>query len=932
LYGLADEEIKIVKNSFKYMNEEYYLKIKLKENWDFPQNYHLNVKSGIFDDQLGEIKKLKDIFLRKPQSSILVSGPRGKGKTSLIYYIINQLREDHNFATPIVINASQLEIENTENQKSTQSTDKYLKKINCSSVLENIIRRLYASLDDEIESIKTFTIDIRRIKNLLYNFNMKLKLIWFRLKVGRLYKKCLATEWRKSEDKKTVRRFSINIKLFVSGTIISSLGIIYYFFVSVLFEEITQYYVNFYLYISISIVFTLNFLAILERTSSELYSFDKNLSNLEHDFRILFKKVGKIKLIFIIDELDLLTLDEKILDEKKYQNTILPLIKLYKNLFHFIPAVFCFIGDHELYDEVEREDGGVFTTIFTEMFYLSYPKQERLYNYLDKIIDEKSPQYNKDKWGLFKNYLMYKAKGDFKKVNRVIRDYLEFDKNEWPYLIVSKEDVVKEVIIKSKVYNLLKQIYDESIFIRPSETKKNDRLFDDLYEIINIEVWGKQGYKFDYSDCFRDYQETFLRLIEDFVSIEELSSDDKAYLLQGNSSIDIDKIPDSISNLLPHENEAEEAYKKFKKIMEEYKNNLSLGNNYISWLEGKAEVKIKELVTFYSNNLPSQVKIKNIRKIMNRQTAEHMIDELASVNNVLEKKCIELLKKKIIEKVNVSEELFIDKINDKIFELMPSIKDEFWLAEHQMVYLANNFSKQLVIVDSNDNKKVQNWKKEIQKNGLSSNYKIVNRDFNLSEILSWLQNYKQEHLGYKWYLKNGVTQFLKNELIFNKVDGIIRNSSGHLNTFIISENNIPSLIVECEVLLEPNGILNLVIDYQNNKDGNERYYMARLDARMGSDIKSCGSGMLFKSYNPIAWSYVDPRKDKFFEESDEPLKIRLEFKSKFIKFYKYEKKIKGKGLKKVLIDNIKTEDKIEGKFGFFNEKGKVIIKNIVIKS
>jgi len=900
------------------MSKDNYLKIRLKNNWDFPQNYQLDEESGVFIGRIKEMGKIKDIFLRKSQSSILISGPRGRGKTSLVYKIIRDLKQEKKyFLMPVIVNAAQLEIENLENNTESSYVNVKNNQINCLTILENLIRRLYASLDDEIKEIKFR----KNIKLSWQDTKLKYRLLYFKnFKVSKIYKKCLATEWNKLENKEKIKKLFFGARFTWSIPFIAFIGLVLSYFMNkaalVLFG-------------SLGLIFIISIFIMWENRTNELYRFDKNLSNLEHDFRKLFKKKGKLKIIFVIDELDYLSVDsdgeQKI---ERYRSVVLPLIKLYKNLFHFIPAVFCFIGDDDFYKQINED--GIFSTLFTEIFYLSYPKQAELYNFLDSIRHSKcKTQLNGDVWNQFKYYLIYKSKGDFKRINRVIKDYVKIENNN-SYLIVPEKEISNKIKIQSRAYKLLCQIYDNSMFTKISDFNKNDELFNSLYEVINEKVWNSDGYVFTFaSGEVKEYQEKFLEFLGDCIDKQKK---DNEILLLGNINCDIEKIPDNINDYLPHEEKLKIVFESFKKKLEDYKSNLKLDNEYITWIENSLNIKIQDKIDEFNDNFPKlDTTGKSVRDTMNRQDAEEMMNSIKSISEILNNKFTELLKTRILEfkEINNCYNIcLVDEENQKIFALLSEAREEIKQTSHFVLYSPDNFSKQLIVVND-DNDKIKKWNEQIEKKGLSFSYKVVGKNFNLDEILKWLKNYNKEYCGHKWFIKNGVPQFLKDELVLNLVDGITRNNSGQLNTFIVTDDNISSVNFECEVEIDQGGILDFIIDYQQDENNKEKYYIARLDTRNGKDRKLCGSGILLEGYEPVIWQYVNISKDKNFENPNKWIKIGISLQKKNIKFYKYTETKKGT-LRKSIIESIKVAKNINGKFGFFNELSKCKIKNIKI--
>ena len=70
-------------------------KILIKECWDNCLNWHSinNPSENIFEGRIKELNKVKDFLLRKNSGSLIISGQRGSGKTSLIIKAISDVSD-----------------------------------------------------------------------------------------------------------------------------------------------------------------------------------------------------------------------------------------------------------------------------------------------------------------------------------------------------------------------------------------------------------------------------------------------------------------------------------------------------------------------------------------------------------------------------------------------------------------------------------------------------------------------------------------------------------------------------------------------------------------------------------------------------------------------------------------------------------------------
>lgn len=871
---------------------EKYLEIKLKKNWDYPQSYRIDEISGVFQGRIDECDKIRDIILRKPKSSILICGPRGKGKTSLIYKILREIGRGENFLVPVIINAAQLGIEDDAGSS-----------INYLAVLENIIRRLYVSLCDELKTI--IRLSCRRI----YKIKFLYRLWRFKRRASKLYKKSLAIGWEKLEKKEKINKLFIGWKVILSAPLV-------FLFAALVYNYFYQK--NTVFYIAIPISFLINLFFLWRKSSGELYRFDKNLSNLEHDFHELFRKSYGLNITFIIDELEYLIIDKKgNQDTARCEKITLPLIKSYKNLFHFIPTTFCFVGDDLIYSKiVEENGGGIFSTLFTEIFYLSYPKQKDLFIFFDELKEE-NQEINRERWGLFRNYLMFEAKGDFRKSIQVVKDYLKF-KDRYPYLSIDKDDFDSKKFIQAKIYKLLCQIYDYSLFVKPRETYKNENFLNGLYEIINPSVWIPGGYQFRFStdNIIKKYQEYFIQFLKEqqIISTEELKGDGTIIVIRGNPNVI--EIPDSITKLMPHEKELEDIYNNFKKELDNYREKLNLGDNYFHWLSTKTNTAIIPILDNIKQKF-NEIEPRSDGKIgltLSREETNKLKEELSSIDNVLNAQHFDLLKTRIIEE-NDSLNVTTLSENVQIFNLLPSLREKLAAIKHVVLYLPNDFSKQLIIVDSQYDA-IKEDNKMINENGLNFSYKIINTENNITSVNKWLGNYKFKYFDYEWFVVSGIPQIRDNKLVLNKVDNTQKDNSGHRNTFLIIFNNkkFISGTIDAEVQIDKDSLVNIVVGYNKKDDGSDRFWISRLDTRPNET-----EGIAFKNYN-ANWEAPQKRLKKK-TEAEKLVKVKVKFNKKGIKLYRDKFKM--------AIDLFR--DKIdEGNIGIFNEVGKVEISSIRI--
>lgn len=323
------------------------MKIYINKNWATPTT--LENDNGIYVGREDELR-LFQTHLSNRNSTILISGVRGVGKTSFVYKAINNLKKqyalqkDKKRIIPVTINATSLVNDNEINN----------------SVVKTIIKSLYAnSIDKQNDKV-----------------------------LQNLYKKCF-TEYIKTEsveekkEEDTVNETKFNIEWqFVFPPVIATIGaIIFISFSNIILKILGGILLScsttpFFITKTINNKKT----KIKESDASEIYKHDNSTENLLHDLNdYLQKKSEENKFIFIIDELD-----------KIGNENAIKLIKELKNFLNFSSASYVFISDQNLYKEIftaDRNDS-INATLFTHFIYLSDSNFFDLFGYLQLITEK----------------------------------------------------------------------------------------------------------------------------------------------------------------------------------------------------------------------------------------------------------------------------------------------------------------------------------------------------------------------------------------------------------------------------------------------------------------------------------------------------------------------------------------------------------------
>lgn len=420
------------------------MKISLKQNWS-EQFIYGDKTPGFFVGREQEIKNLKSIIINNDSSAILVSSVRGVGKTSFVHKALSEIGKDK--ITPFFVNIGHtLAIEDTEKEKQ--------------KILVSIIRHAYWENPEDTE-------------------------------IKKLYFDCIGKSIEKHEDsdeKEVVKEKSATIEFKPKMEILFPL--IGSFLVGVgLLNSWPDWIKLIIVFLGLSgVIFSSKWKSIYKKISKN------NTSNVIDDatdyIEIKFEKwlesktkKDKKKLVFVVDELD------KIDTKEAFKR-----IKEYKNLFARSRGHFIFLSNYDAYDltqgnrELSIEDGGIFPTFFTHIFYLPLPKTSELKQYLKEIFIENSSLDKKEIDELM-NYLLIRSGNDFFELKRLIADVISYDENEQIY--IDTEDINKDDTFYSKISELFNYVnkffIDRKLKKLKKSWKENTVLQKEIFIFLNEE-------------------------------------------------------------------------------------------------------------------------------------------------------------------------------------------------------------------------------------------------------------------------------------------------------------------------------------------------------------------------------------------------------------------------------------------------------------
>ena len=484
------------------------MKIVLKKDWDIPIHPPIDGSAplGHFAGRANELNMLTDEILRKKTGSILISGYRGVGKTSLVYKSLSEARTLDKNLIIVLLNAAQLEAESPDNQ------------IDSRKIIENLIKRLYSTS--------------YKIRDLSEEVQTKIRTLYRKavaVKFTQLQASQLSQESVKVTEKQITKHFSFNeenlrnIILSILIVVVASLQITAS---SALFKVLTLLllipFPFFFTYITKNF-FTSRQTHLNKADAQEIYEFDSSIGNLEFDLEEIHRNImscGK-KLIYVIDELDKLSLAQ-----------VSEVIKFFKNLFTLSNALFIFIGGEEIHNlhlnASSKNPRPKEYTYFTSKYFLSRPLWPDLDKYLDNIIEEHT--LDEKQLSTLKRALCFEANNDFFDLKTFIKDRItKFDISGKP--IIELPNITVDDVQKARLHKALSVLFEEHyISSRHSKWKENEHLNELFFSHAKGLYQGYSGMEINDPDkedldsqAIRDFN-GFLYRLELLKSPKEIAS------------------------------------------------------------------------------------------------------------------------------------------------------------------------------------------------------------------------------------------------------------------------------------------------------------------------------------------------------------------------------------------------------------------------
>ncbi len=439
-------------------------RIPIKRDWDAQP--HIQEKKGYHVPRTKERELLIDFITRRSEGSLLVSGKRGVGKSSIIFSAIQESMEktkNDETIIPVLVIAPSFEIH--DGSQTIQPTEfPNFKKL----IFQTLIRRLYKPGSDELKGNKDLKSDIEK-----------------------LYTKAVAQEVIKEiknteftlESASTTRSSSLDVNHKSIGVLLAFALFAGIFSVLPLTSlGFSQYLISLGIGAVPTIVYSFKKTtiktnqAVKKFLAQDYYRHDYSISNIQVDLEETLKKIAKSKhkTVFVMDELD-----------KMSPTNVMYVVRSLKSLVTHGYAIFIFVTGTEFFAQLEESSKVRSSdyTLFTHRIFLQRPLFNEMEQFIDGILDVDENSLKKIKtdseYRNFRNYLCYQSKVDFFDLNHVLRDHIIAYDDQGRSLLDYSMD--KNKINSARLQKAMGQVYSRKAYIKPSDWQKNDALLERLY-------------------------------------------------------------------------------------------------------------------------------------------------------------------------------------------------------------------------------------------------------------------------------------------------------------------------------------------------------------------------------------------------------------------------------------------------------------------
>ncbi len=469
-------------------SEQNVLELTLKEDWDYPPNP--DTPQGHFIGRVDEYDRLINDILRKNSGSILLSGSRGVGKTSLVYKVLQEVKplvkNGNRTLLPVILNASQLKVD----------SDSELNR----NVITGLIRRLYSA------SVMTQENGKDNDKKYVKVSKLYIKAVSKTAEITERVEDITSEEVVESRVRSSQIHVKPNLKTIIATIFAVAAAL---FFVNGNIPKPYSEIVAFIVLLSgyFAVTFSLERTERSEtnkkqaREASEIYIRDNDIGNLEFDLERVLESLNEShKVVFVIDELDKISKPE----------LVIQVIKAFKNLFTLTPAIFIFITGDDVFERIEESltDREIEATLFTHRVFLTRPGFKDLEKFMLDIIKDSAKKGELTEEPMFRQFLnlaCFEARSDFTRLYEKIRDYITgFEAMRFPIIGIS--ELTSDETNKAGMQKAVGLVFDYYRSSEPSKWSSNEQLLGQLYKCAEdlldkdpgadvVEPFGDEAYK-----------------------------------------------------------------------------------------------------------------------------------------------------------------------------------------------------------------------------------------------------------------------------------------------------------------------------------------------------------------------------------------------------------------------------------------------------
>jgi Cdc6-like AAA superfamily ATPase len=446
------------------------LRLTLADDWDLPIQPPRGGDRvrGHFVGRARERALLGNELQRSSQRSIFVSGHRGVGKTSLVYRALNDLRVDleskpEKHFLIVLINTPQLRADEPSAEHAVRAR----------SILENLIRRLYASTHGDL---KIESDDHERVES--------------------LYRKAVAAtfseQFRQADTTATAHSehfiTTVAASLKASRLATWTLGLLAAVTAELLIDwgNGPAQFVPLALALALPVTFivkTKREASTTEETTASdeaqrLYAFDNSMSTLEFDLEDVQEQLHRsgVTTIYVLDELD-----------KLDAHDVVGVLRYFKHLFTLSSALFVFVGGEELWKAMGEppDDTSLYRgkdyTFFSSKYFISRPSASDLGDYIDEVADFELSDSDQELYIDFKRLLAFDAQGDFFDLTQFLRDRITSFDGVRPVIEIAR--LTESEALRVMLQQMLELVYRKYEVTTPSRWSENEQVLRVLYEV-----------------------------------------------------------------------------------------------------------------------------------------------------------------------------------------------------------------------------------------------------------------------------------------------------------------------------------------------------------------------------------------------------------------------------------------------------------------